>query len=317
MGTIEGGYPQMVLGAGGAPIVVTGDGTLRIARYLGGTTWDNAIPSPQAPASSQSGITFGIAAAQNGDLFVTWIDSSSIQVARWTGTAWERSWPFPGGGGVINPAVAISGNNAPVVYWEADPQGNSFFYQSNVSKWNGAGWTSFPGLPMGPCNSVPCRLILDKSDLPAVEVNSSLFRWSGSAWIGPSGFSLAGLALNASDQVLAVQDIATALQVVALSPGGALTNYVPVLAETAAVINPDETPQLAVDGRNQPVVVWYYNGNLHVARWTGTTWDQAYGVFPAARGKAAIVVAQGSVPILARQDQGGSGLVTRVAKSNH
>jgi hypothetical protein len=319
MGTIAGGYPQMVLGVGGAPVVVTGDGTLRIARYMGGTTWDESIPSPEiAATNAQRANTFGIATAKIGDLFVTWVDSGSVQVARWTGTAWDRSWTsLSSVGRAINPAVAVNAKNAPVVYWEADIQGSTFFYQSNVSEWNGTGWTSLPGLPMGPCNSVPCRLILDKSERPAVEVNSALWRWSGSMWSGPSGFSAAGLALNASDQVLSVQDTETALQVVALSSQGSLTNYVPVLSEPAVRINPDETPQLAVDSLNQPIVVWYYGGNLHVARWTGSTWDQSYGVFPASRGKAAIVVAQGSIPILARQDQAAGGLVTRVTKSNH
>ena len=211
----------------------------------------------------------------------------------------------------------MTANSAPVVYWEADPQGNSYFYQSNVAAWNGTGWNLLPGLPMGPCNSVPCRIVLDKSGFPSVEVNSTLFRWSGSAWFGPAGNSLAALALDASDQVLSVKDTETALQVVALSSQGALTNYVPVLAEPVVRINPDETPQLAVDGLNQPIVVWYNAVGLHVARWTGATWDQTYGSFAVPRGKAAIVVLQGSIPVLARQDQTASGLVTRIAKSNH
>lgn len=317
LGTLEGAYPQMVLGAAGEPIVVTGNGPLKIARHLSGTSWDTSVPSPEAGGSVQLSNTFGIAAAKNGDLFVAWIETASVQVARWTGAAWDRSWPSASAEESANPAVAVGADNKPVIYWEANPQGNPYFYQSNVATWNGTGWSSFAGLPMGPCKSVPCRLILDKSGFPAVEVNSGLFRWSGSTWIGPSGYALAGLALNASDQVLSVQDTGTALQVVALSAGGTLTNYVPVLAEPAEAINPDETPQLTIDGLNQPIIVWYYSGNIHVARWTGTTWDQSYGVFSANRGKVAIVVAQGSVPILARQDQSGTGLVTRVAKCNH
>jgi hypothetical protein len=317
MGTIEGGYPQMVLGAAGEPIVVTGSGMLRIAQYLGGTSWDTTVPSPQSAGTSQSANTFGIAAAQNGDLFITWIDSAAVQVARWTGSAWDRRWTSPWAGRAVNPSVAIKADNAPVVHWQDDPQGNSYLYQSHVSAWNGTGWTSFPGLPMGPCNSVPCQMVLDKSAFPAVEVNSGLLRWAGSAWIGPSGSSLAALSLNASDQVLSVQDTVTALQVVAFSSQGALTNYVPLLAEAASQINPDHTPQLAVDDLNQPIVVWHNDLNLHVARWTGAAWDQTYGVFSALRGKAAIVVARGSVLILARQDNVSAGLVTRVTKSNH
>jgi len=317
MGTLEGGYPQMVLGAGGEPIVVTGSDTLRIARYSGGTSWDTNIPSPAAAGASQGIGTFGIAAGKNGDLFVSWIEPSSVQLARWTGSVWDRSWPSPAGGKAVNPAVGVTANNAPVVYWESDPQGNSYYYQSNVSAWNGMGWTSLLGLPMGPCNSVPCRIVLDKSGFPAVEVNSSLFRWSGSAWSGPSGYSLAALAVNAADQVVSAQDTETALQVVALSSQGTLTNYVPVLPETVVRINPDESPQLAIDGLNQPIVVWYNSVGLHVARWTGATWDKSYGSFAVSRGKAAIAVAQGSIPILARQDQTASGLVTRVGKSNH
>jgi hypothetical protein len=232
---------------------------------------------------------------------------------------WERQWSSPAGGKVFNPAVALTSGNRPVVHWQTDPdQGNSYYYQSRVALWNGSGWDSFPELPMGPCNSLPCRVILDSSDRPSVEVTSKLFRWTGTGWVGPAGSSLAALAINGSNQVLSVQVNASALQIVALSAEGMLTNYVPQLPEVANTISPDAAPQLAVDRVGQPVVLWLGTGGIHIARWTGATWDQNYGILQALRGKAAIVLAQGSIPIVAWQENPSTGgWVTHVAKSNH
>ena len=169
---------------------------------------------------------------------------------------------------------------------------------------------------MGPCNSVPCQIVLDKSDYPAVEVKSNLLRWTGAAWTGPAGNSLVALGLNASNQVLSLQDTGTAIQVVALSVEGALTNYVPVLAVPTDIIGPDDTPQVTVDSVGEPVVLWM-KSDIHVARWTGADWDQTYGVLTPAQGKAAIALIKGSIPIVAWEDKYTSPISTHVAKSNH
>jgi hypothetical protein len=322
LGTLDGGYPQLVLDGAGKPIVVNwrSAGGLQIARYAGGTSWDTSVPPPGSvrdPNNYQGG--FGIASGNAGDLFLAWCDSSSVHLARWTGTMWERHWSSPAGGKVFNPAVALTKDNRPIVHWQSDPdQGNPFYYQSRVAVWNGSGWDAFPGLPMGPCHSLPCRVIVDSSDRPSVEVTSNLFRWTGTGWVGPAGSSLAALAINDSNQILSVQVKASALQVVALSKEGTLTDYVPQLPVVASSISIDAAPQLAVDGVGQPIVVWLGTGGLRVARWTGAAWDQSYGTLQALRGKAAIAVAQGSIPVLAWQENPtAGGWVTYVAKSNH
>jgi Bacterial Ig-like domain/Bacterial Ig domain len=317
MGTLDGGYPQMVLDAAGEPIVVTASGTgaLLVSQHLSGTAW-TVIPSPTA-MSSQSSNTFGITADKNGVLFVVWRDSSGLQLARWAGTTWEDLWTSPGDGAL--PAIAVSSDGRPFVSWNGAVAGGGS--QGKVASWTGAAWNSYPGLPVGICDSVPFRILLDISDLPAVEQGSQLLRWSGSTWTTPAGSSLAGLAINGSNQVLSVQDTITQLQVVALSAAGSLSNYVPVLNAAADNISSDDAPQLAVDDLGEPVMAWASRSagmaQINVARWTGAIWDQAYGPLMPAQGKAAVVLAQGSIPIVAWEDNTTASLSTHVAKSNH
>ena len=315
MGTLDGGYPQMVLNAMGEPIVVTANGTLLISQLSSGTTW-TTIPSPTS-TSGQSSNTFGITTGKNGDFFVVWRDSSALQLARWTGSTWESSWTSPGSGAL--PAIAVSSDGRPFVSWNASVAGGGV--QANVASWTGNGWNPYPGLPFGICDSVPCQIVLDASDLPAVEQGSQLLRWTGSTWTAPAGSSLAGLAINASNQVLSIQDTTTQLQVVALSAVGSLSNYVPVLSAAADNISSDDAPQLAIDDLDEPVIVWASRSAgvaaIDVARWTGATWDQSYGALMPAQGKAAVVLAQGSIPVVAWEDNTTPSLSTHVAKSNH
>jgi hypothetical protein len=314
MGTLDGGYPQMVLNAAGEPIVVTADGTLVVSQHLSTTTW-TAIPSPTS--SSQSSNTFGITTDRNGDLFVVWRGSPGLELARWAGTTWESIWTSPGDGAF--PAIAVSSDGRPFVSWNATVAGGGD--QAEAASWTGADWNPYPGLPYGICDSVPCRIVLDASDLPAVEQGSQLLRWTGSTWTAPAGSSLAGLAINGSNQVLSVEDTTTQLQVVALSAAGSLSNYVPALNAAADNVSPDDAPQLAIDDLGEPVIVWAARSAgvaaINVARWTGATWDQAYGVLTPAQGKAAVVLARGMIPIVAWEDNTVSPLVTHVAKSNH
>jgi hypothetical protein len=83
--------------------------------------------------------------------------------------------------------------------------------------------------------------------------------------------------------------------------------------------------QIATDGSDEPIIVWFqYDGgtmsspanpNLHVARWTGAVWDQSYGTLNNASGRSALVLGQGTTPIVAWAD--GSTAMVHVSKSNH
>ncbi|HZL20856.1 MAG TPA: Ig-like domain-containing protein [Polyangia bacterium] len=315
LGTVDGGYPQMVLDAAGEPVVVTASGTLLVSQHATATTW-TGIPSPTS-ATSQSSNTFGITADKNGDLFVVWRDPSGLQLAQWTGAMWESLWTSPGDGAL--PAIAVNSDGRPFVSWNAAVAGGG--EQADVASWTGTDWNPYPGLPFGVCDSVPCRIVLDTSDQPVVEQGSQLLRWSGSTWTTPVGSALAGLAIDGSNQVLSVQDTTTQLQVVALSAAGSLSNYVPVLNAAADNISSDDAPQLAIDDLGEPVIVWAGRSagaaQINVARWTGATWDQNYGALTPAQGKAAVVLAQGSIPIVAWEDNTTASLTTHVAKSNH
>jgi hypothetical protein len=83
--------------------------------------------------------------------------------------------------------------------------------------------------------------------------------------------------------------------------------------------------QLILASGDRPIVTWFqYDGptttdpttaDLHVAGWTGTAWDQGYGVFHGANGNAALALVGNNILIVAWEDIDGAN--THVSQSNH
>jgi hypothetical protein len=219
-------------------------------------------------------------------------------------------------------SIALTSADDPLVGWF--PSVTTGTGPEQASIWTGSAWNTFAAAPAGyTCNSQPCQILVDGSDHPIMEVAGGITRWTGSTWTPAQGTGLSGLALNSAQQAISLLDTTTTLQIVALSTTGTLTNYVPVLTAAAQNPSPDAAPQIAVDDMDEPVVVWpaaslsNSQTQIHVARWTGATWDQAYGVLTPAQGKAAVVLAKSTIPIVAWEDNTVSPLVTHIAKSNH
>jgi hypothetical protein len=312
LGALAGTVPEMALDPSGAPVVLTRTASLQIARYRGGMIWDTSIPSPQAAGTMAFG-TFAISTA--GDIYIAWIESSSqpINVARWTGSTWDRSYgtllTSPTASTSV-PSIAITSSGQPVVRWvEPVNMGRGPGY---VSRWNGNSWAPYPGAPgdySGP-------LVLDQSDMPIVLAGNQISRWTGSSWTSPQGMKLYSLAINSADQGVGL-GVDSVIQPVALSKSGALTNYVPALTGES----PFGALRIAIDATDEPIITWYSNvsgtsstAQLHVARWTGAEWDQGYGIFANAGDVCSIVLAGRTVPIVAWQDFAASS--THVSKSN-
>jgi hypothetical protein len=330
LGTVAGIGPQMVLDAAGEPTVVTwiqSTSTLQIARHTGGTNWDMSVPSPQT--QGQGAGLFGFGSSPAG-LFLAWTEyggsSTPIHVARWTGTAWDASYGTlltTLGSSATSPAIAFTAAGQPVVHWDESSGGTN--HRGHVSRWTGNGWSAYADITSGPCDMSPCRIAVDSSDFPIVETNLRLSRWTGSAWTPPPGQGGGnGLALDSVGQALAFR-VGSTVEVIGVSPAGVASTYVPALNAAPMATVFDQEGQIAVAQGDRPVVAWFqYDGtsttdpttsDVHVAAWTGTRWDEGYGVFHAANGNCALALVENTIPLVAWQDIDGKS--THVSKSNH
>src|SRR5579871_203337 len=330
---VNGAAPQLVLDPTGQPIVTTlvsgtSAVTVQVAKHVSGTTWDStSIPSPQTHPTA---VQFGLAIGKTGNLFLAWTENvsgslSPVYIARWTGTSWDTSFGHVLNSTTVaaeNPTIAVNSQGQPVVRWgeqtglDAGP--------GYVATWTGTAWSQYSGAFSGACDIQPCHLVLDSSDFPITHAVDNVIRWTGTSWTTPAMAS-DGLAINSSQQAITFTNSGTTLQVLSISAAGAATNYVPALSVAPLEKEPVGLGQVAVDTSDEPVLLWFqYDGgtpanptnpNLHVARWTGAAWDQAYGTLNNANGHAALALLQGTTPIVAWED--ASGATVHVSKSNH
>ena len=329
LGMVAGIGPQMVLDAAGEPIVATYvNGTLQLARHTGGTSWDTTgIPSPQT--AGQLAGSFGLGRT-NAGLFLAWNEplasSVPVHVARWTGTAWDTSYGTQLtnlGDDTTAIAIAFTAAGQPVVHWDESALGSN--HRGHVSRWTGSAWSAYPEFVQGTCDMSPCRIAVDSSDFPVVEANLRLSRWTGSAWTALPGMGAGnGLALDGAQQALAFK-VSQTLEVIAVSPAGVASTYLPALNAAPAQTAFNQEGQLVLASGDRPIVTWFqYDGptttdpttaDLHVAGWTGTAWDQGYGVFHGANGSAALALFGDNFLVVAWEDVGGT--TTHVTQSNH
>jgi hypothetical protein len=329
LGTIAGSGPQMVLDAAGEPTVVTwiqSSSSLSIARHTGGTSWDTSIPSPQGQGHAYE---FSLGSSKLG-LFLAWIgdtaSSTPVNVSRWTGTTWDNSYGMllaNLGDYATSPAIAFTAAGQPVVHWDESTSGSN--HRGHVSRWTGGSWSTYADIVSGPCDMSPCRIVVDSSDFPVVETNLRLSRWTGSAWTAPPGQGGGnGLALDSTGQALAFST-GLMITVIGVSPAGAASMYVPVLNAAPMATAFDQQGQIAVATGDRPVVAWFQHdsasttdpttSDLHVAAWTGTQWDEGYGVFNNTNGNCALALVGNTVPLVAWEDI--DAMHTHVSLSNH
>jgi hypothetical protein len=328
LGTVAGIGPQMVLDASGEPTVATWvNGAIKIARHTGGTSWDTSIPSPQTSGQLAGIPGFG---STKAGLFLAWNEtvasSVPVHVARWTGTAWDTSYGTlltTLGDSTTSLAIAFTAAGQPVVRWDESSLGTN--HRGHVARWTGSAWSTYPDFTMGTCDMSPCRIAVDSSDFPVVEANLRISRWNGSSWTALPGTGAGnGLVLDSAQQAIAFR-VSQTLEVIAVSPAGVASTYLPVLNSAPMSPAVNQAGQVALASGDRPIVTWLqYDGptttdpttsDLHVAGWTGTAWDAGYGVFHSANGNCALALVGNTVPIVAWEDVAGT--LTHVSKSNH
>ena len=230
-----------------------------------------AIFSPQEPEARWSPIGSGsatgggisndgsdstrvdVAIAQDGSLYAAWVDQSSgrILVKHWNGSTWTNisgGGLACGGSDAESPAVAIDGNNKPILVW-AETIGNR---EICAKRYNGYQWSSLGGVIVSQSNN-------DSRDASVVVAdNGTIFV----AWRDNS---------SGNYEIYVKQFSGNEWQEFGGSAtGGGISN------------TPDGysgRPTIAVDSANHPHVAFADDNSgrrqVYVKRWTGSAWVAA------------------------------------------
>lgn len=270
--------PFLQLSSSGEPFVVwreeTDTGAFNVyASHWTGSDWEtlgsaiNSIPySSSLPSSANLFHMLRLDSANNP--IVAWIhpdgQEPGIYLKRWSNNQWMSIGtplnPFPGTSSIpVSLSLSVTTNDNPVVAWEQQNP-STFAYFIHVWKWSGQAWSEYGGpLSMtrqgGDARPV---LALDRANKPVVawaDYSSdrtfdgiNVRRWNGSSW------EELGSAVDANPS-----------------------------ASTEV-----SQPRLILDASDNPVIAWCETDgtayNVHVRRWTGTTWESLGGTLSAVPG---------------------------------
>jgi hypothetical protein len=341
-GTVRGESPSLALDATGEPLISTtfepgaiGSRVyrLQVSRHLQGTSWDTSAGSPQTADTLTLYGSTSITVGTDGRPIVAWSEqpmggpAASIHVARWSGSAWESTYPpldqVPGSKtDGYTPSLTLGSTNQPMVAWAE--VGTNSVTDVYVAKWTGSTWTQLPAL--GVIGASSPVLLARGGGEPIVGWVAGLgaggvSSWTGAAWSTnnfPSSY-WASLALTkAKRPVVAFIDGSTVrVRYVDANP----EEYAPAISG-----RDPKNPHVAIDTHDRAVVAWSDSGgsgrNIKVVRWTGTEWDTSFGslsALPAAGTDAnapVVAVDAADFPILGWQELDPIRNVTYVRKSN-
>ncbi len=190
-----------------------------------------------------------LAADDQGNIAVAWLNGGNVFVKSWDGTAWQQlgnAFDFPQS--LYAPQIKLLKGQPVIAFQEGrkladdqdEPNGNILVYRWTGSEWQALGQVD----TLGRDAAAPSLAVADDGTLTVAYfefdgVSSNVFvkRWDGSVW----------------------QALGDALD-----------------------INPSRNAVFpsVVDDAGNPVVAWYedrtsdLSRNLYVKRWTGTTWEQ-------------------------------------------
>jgi hypothetical protein len=185
------GPGSLDLDAQGRPIVAGiasvpgGLASLYLASW-NGSGWDSSIP----PLPIDTAVDFTaspiVRLDPSGRPLVAWKDAvtateADVGVARWTGTAWDRSFGKLGLTNVNAHSLILDGAGNPVVglvTFSAGGLASLSLPSAGFRAWNGAAWTSGTPLTLG----APF-VALGQSQEPMMIEGSSVYHFSSGAWL--------------------------------------------------------------------------------------------------------------------------------------
>jgi hypothetical protein len=341
-GTVRGESPSLALDSKGEPFVSTvfepgaiGSHlyTMQVSHHVAGKSWDTSAGSPQTADALTAFAVTSIAVDSDDRPTVAWSEeptggpASSIHVARWSGPAWDTTFPpldqVPGSStDGFNPWLVFDGNKQLLAAWAE--QGTNSVSDVYVARWTGSAWTQLPSVGAIGANSPV--VIAKGGGAPIVSWTatvgmSGVSSWTGTAWATtnyPATY-WSSMALTKAQR-----------PIVAFVDGSSIrVRYVDANAEefaTATSGTAPRNPRIAIDSHDRAVVAWSDSDasgrNIRVQRWTGTEWDRnfgALGALPAMGTDAigpAVAVDTADLPIIVWQELDPIRNATYVRKSN-
>jgi hypothetical protein len=348
---LAGKFPEVAMGSDDRPLILnaveqgssgSNDFLLQLARLGATRTWDTTTPSPQGPRPDSKVSSRGaLAVGSDGLAIVAWPESqasaaASMHVAKWTGTAWDKSYGqidgvSASGTNTFNPAPAFSPAGDLFLAWaEQNPSAFATF----AAKWTGSSWdTSYGNL--GVVGANPPVLKFDSMSRPVLTYSTTgsmagVSRWTGAAWSTLPTYatqSTPTLAVDATDRPVVASTAGTSEQYLRLWFFNS-TTWGEEIPAVPTGLQPAEA-QLLIPADGHPVIAWTEFDStagarvVRVTRHTGMQWDFAYGSLDGHAGASSdgitprIVLDRAGSPIVTWQETDGTLDSTYVWRSNH
>lgn len=241
---------------------------------------------------------------------VAWVESSNIVVMQWTGSEWSPlGAPIaPSGGATDQTTPVIAAGSDIVVVWAAmiGVQWHPF-----AARWTGTTWQPLGGaIDDGEILAFQMSLLIDYAGAPTLAwseyngatTNVQVARYNGSDW-EPVGTpqSAAGGMTDAYSPSLAIDSTGALVLAWAENDDGSATATIRVRRHSGADwvsfgggdldALPGTTsafsPRVAIDGSDRVAIAWSEANNptaVHVARYSGSSWDALGTALGAASG---------------------------------
>jgi Bacterial Ig-like domain/Bacterial Ig domain len=241
-----------------------------------GSAWDTSIPPLPIDTTLDFTASPIVRLDPSGRPVVAWKDwvtgtEADVGVARWTGTAWDRSFGKFGQTNVTNHSLILDGVGNPVVGLVTFSGGGlaSFsFPQAGFRAWNGTGWTSGGGLILsGPF------VALGQLQEPMMIDGSSVYHFSSGAWLPavsapvPTSGTVGGFHLTTGTDhlpVVAWLDSTGPVKVGLARWTGTAWNARAGLFSANGVVLNTESPGVLVDARGSAWVSWREGSSVNV-----------------------------------------------------
>jgi hypothetical protein len=238
-----------------------------------GTGWDSSIP-PLAIDTTYAFTTSPIVRLDpSGRPVVAWKDSvtateADVGIARWTGTAWDKSFGKLGLTNVTSHTLILDATGNPIVGLTTGTAGLSSLPSSGFRAWNGTAWTSGGGLLLGE-PFVALSQLLE----PMMLAGSTVDQYSSGAWLPavstpvPASTTSGAFHLTTGTDhqpVVAWLDTTASVKVGLARWTGTQWSTRAGLFNASGVVVTTEAPGLVVDARGSAWVSWREGTSVNV-----------------------------------------------------
>jgi hypothetical protein len=296
--------PSLALNSSGNPTVAwsenrgnPNENEIQVFRY-NGSSWVNVGSALHGSSNSDNLASEpSLALDSAGNPTVAWFEDDgtafNIYVKRHNGSTWVNV-----GTGVLNisgiqaiyPSLLLDSSGNPVVSW-MDYDGTS--YNLRVQKFNGTTWTNLGTLPLDtslanftyyPALSISNDKISVAWQEGAGEASDNIYvkQFQTNAW-QPFGDALdTSLGQSATSSSITRKSNNTPVVAWQENDGSSDNVYVKEWSGTAwtalgsaldrNLADDAQTPAIAMQSNNRPVVAWQENNNIYVRRWSGSSW---------------------------------------------